>query len=197
MPRSHTGSFGMGSAAGEHPAQTLEELRQALRDNAGGQAPAQPSFPMLAAIPPEVATGTRSRSRGLVSARKLTGEREDKVWTTTKRKGTNREKGRKSLREVPYTYLISFMLPPHLPPTLARLYGTLGYTLKGVVHKPGTFTSKISCHVLLLVVTAPSIEAGGGGGVGDPGPIIVERQWEGRLAYIVGLSGRAQRQPMA
>ncbi|KAF8841054.1 hypothetical protein BDN67DRAFT_577840 [Paxillus ammoniavirescens] len=339
MPRSHTGSFGSGSAAGENPAQTLEELRQALRDNMEGQGypgpHAQPSFSLP--TPPrtqscassisnsslqrendtghdgihphhesatlsrhpstegeysqtrasplrgrplnhtssmrtsrtcspdgtrtarspdagrdtsctrtgraysrfsltsvldavkEVATAARSRSRGFglsedadrgrgrtrVRVGVEEGEGEgadtdgrDNIITGSdkdhshhflgrvlgldhdKEKGHEQGEGWKEFKRGTYTYPISFLLPPHLPPTLARLYGTLDYTLKGVVHRPGTFTSKLSCHVPLLVVTAPSVGAGEGGGVGDPGPIIVERQWEGRLAYIMGLSGR-------
>ncbi|KIK98279.1 hypothetical protein PAXRUDRAFT_702378 [Paxillus rubicundulus Ve08.2h10] len=336
MPRSHTGSFGGGSTAAENPAQTLEELRQALRDNLEGQgySHGQPSFSLP--TPPrthscassisnsslqrdndtahggthihhddstlsrhpsaegeysqtrasplrgrplnhtssmrtsrtcspdgtrtarspdagrdtsstrsgraysrfslssvldavkEVATAARSRSRGFGVGEETdrgrgrtrvrvvveeaerdgvdTDERDNNItgdhsrhflgrvlgldWDHDKEKGHEQGEGWKEFKRGTYTYPISFLLPPHLPPTLVRLYGTLGYTLKGVVHRPGTFTPKLSCHVPLLVVTAPSIGAGEGGGVGDPGPITVERQWEGRLAYIVGLSGR-------
>ncbi|KAH7882072.1 hypothetical protein F5I97DRAFT_1817668 [Phlebopus sp. FC_14] len=89
-----------------------------------------------------------------------------------------------------YTYPISFLLPPSLPPTLTHPRGTLTYTLHGVAHRPGTFTSKLSCQTPVHVVAAPSISTGEGGGAGDPGPVVVERQWEGRLAYMLGLSGR-------
>ncbi|KIJ18092.1 hypothetical protein PAXINDRAFT_167375 [Paxillus involutus ATCC 200175] len=339
MPLSHTGSFAAGSAAGENPAQTLEELRQALRDNLEGQGYpgpyVQPSFSLP--TPPrtlscassisnsslqrendtghdgthphhegstlsrrpstegeysqtrasplrgrplshtssirtsrtcspdgtrtarspdpgrdtsctrtgraysrfsltsvldavkEVATAARSRSRGFGLSEEadrgrgrtrvrvgveegegegadtdgrdniITGGDKDHSYhflgrvlglDYDKEKGHEQGEGWKEFKRGTYTYPISFLLPSHLPPTLVRLYGTLDYTLKGVVHRPGTFTSKLSCHIPLLVVTAPSIGAGEGGGVGDPGPVIVERQWEGQLAYIVGLSGR-------
>ncbi|KAF9228156.1 hypothetical protein BS17DRAFT_763711 [Gyrodon lividus] len=106
------------------------------------------------------------------------------------RQSKEQGEGWKEFKKGTYTYPISFLLPPDLPPTLVRPYGTLTYTLKGVVHRPGTFTSKLSCQAPVLVVAAPSIGAGEGGGAGDPGPVIVERQWEGYLAYVVGLRGR-------
>ena len=62
--------------------------------------------------------------------------------------------------------------------------------MKAVAHRPGTFTSKLSCQVPLLVVAAPAIGAGEGAGAGDPGPLFVEKQWEGKLAYSFGLSSR-------
>jgi hypothetical protein len=87
-----------------------------------------------------------------------------------------------------YSYPISFLLPPHLPPTFSVPYGSLNYAIKGVAHRPGTFTSKLSCQVPLLVVVAPAIGAGEGGGAGDPGPLFIQKQWLDKLAYSFGLS---------
>ena len=87
-----------------------------------------------------------------------------------------------------YSYPISFLLPPHLPPTFSVPYGSLNYAIKGVAHRPGTFTSKLSCQVPLLVVAAPAIGTGEGGGAGDPGPLFIQKQWQDKLAYSFGLS---------
>lgn len=89
-----------------------------------------------------------------------------------------------------YSYPISFLLPPDLPPTFSVPNGSLGYVIKGVAHRPGTFTSKLSCHVPLLIVAAPAIGAEEGNATGDPGPLFVEKQWQGKLAYSFGLSSR-------
>lgn len=89
-----------------------------------------------------------------------------------------------------YSYPISFLLPPNLPPTFSIPRGSLKYTIKGVAHRPGTFTSKLSCQVPLLVVAAPAAGAGEGSGPGDPGPLFFQKQWEGKLAYSFGLSSR-------
>ncbi|KAG8215107.1 hypothetical protein J3R82DRAFT_8558 [Butyriboletus roseoflavus] len=87
-----------------------------------------------------------------------------------------------------YSYPISFLLPPNLPPTLFVPHGSISYNIKAVAHRPGAFTSKLSCQVPLIVVAAPTTGAGEGGG--DPGPLFVQKQWEGKLAYSFGLSSR-------
>ncbi|KAF8548404.1 hypothetical protein OG21DRAFT_1564142 [Imleria badia] len=89
-----------------------------------------------------------------------------------------------------YSYPISFLLPPDLPPTFSLPRGSLDYSIKAVAHRPGAFTSKLSCKVPLLVVAALAVGAGEGAGAGDPGPLFVEKQWEGKLAYSFGLSAR-------
>lgn len=87
-----------------------------------------------------------------------------------------------------YSYPISFLLPPGLPPTFSVPHGSLNYVIKAVAHRPGTFTAKLSCHVPLIVVAAPAIGDGEGGG--DPGPLILQQQWADKLAYSLELSSR-------
>ena len=89
-----------------------------------------------------------------------------------------------------YSYPISFLLPSNLPPTFSAPRGSLDYTIKAATHRPGTFTYKLSCQVPLLVVAAPAAWSGEGGVPGDPGPLNIERQWEGKLAYSLDLSSR-------
>lgn len=83
-------------------------------------------------------------------------------------------------------------LPTNLPPTYKLPCASLSYTLHGVAHRPGTFTPKLTCSTTITVVSAPAISAseGGGGIGGDPGPVSMERVWEGKLGYAIDLSGR-------
>lgn len=87
-----------------------------------------------------------------------------------------------------YNYPISFVLPAHLPPTFSVPNGSLHYTVKGIAHRPGTFTSKLTCQAPLLVVAAPAIGTGEGGVAGDSGPLSIQKQWRDKLAYSFGLS---------
>ncbi|KAG9308109.1 hypothetical protein JVU11DRAFT_12541 [Chiua virens] len=89
-----------------------------------------------------------------------------------------------------YSYPISFLLPPNLPPSFTVPHGSLTYAIKGVAHRPGTFASKFSCHVPLSVVAAPALGAGESSSPGESGPLLIQKQWEGKLAYTFGLSSR-------
>ncbi|KAI6046634.1 hypothetical protein EDC04DRAFT_2629047 [Pisolithus marmoratus] len=108
------------------------------------------------------------------------------------RKHKDHGEGWKEFREGTYTYPIVFPLPPHLPPTYKLPWASLSYTLRAIVHRPGAFTSKMTCSKPFIVVSAPAVSTseGGSGGPGDPGPVAVERVWEGKLGYGIELSGR-------
>lgn len=107
------------------------------------------------------------------------------------RKHKDHGEGWKEFREGTYTYPIVFPLPPHLPPTYKLPWASLSYTLRAVVHRPGAFTSKMTCTKPFVVIAAPAVSTSeGGGNSGDPGPVSVERVWEGRLGYAIELSGR-------
>ncbi|KAI6117983.1 hypothetical protein F5141DRAFT_1095198 [Pisolithus sp. B1] len=107
------------------------------------------------------------------------------------RKHKDHGEGWKEFREGTYTYPIVFPLPPHLPPTYRLPWASLSYTLRAVVHRPGAFTSKMTCTKSFIVISAPAVSTSeGGGSSGDPGPVSVERLWEGKLGYAIELSGR-------
>ncbi|KAI5983894.1 hypothetical protein EDD15DRAFT_2313018 [Pisolithus albus] len=107
------------------------------------------------------------------------------------RKHKDHGEGWKEFREGTYTYPIVFPLPPHLPPTYKLPWASLSYTLRAVVHRPGAFTSKMTCTKPFVVIAAPAVSTSeGGGNSGDPGPVSVERVWEGRLGYAIELSSR-------
>ncbi|KAL4071650.1 hypothetical protein V8B97DRAFT_2007174 [Scleroderma yunnanense] len=110
--------------------------------------------------------------------------------------GRKQGEGWKEFKKGTYTYPIVLPLPPNLPPSYTLPWACLSYTLRGVAHRPGAFTSKLACSTPFIVVSAPTVsgsEGGGGMGAGlpgDPGPVTVERIWEARLGYAVELSGR-------
>ncbi|KAG6332319.1 hypothetical protein ID866_6772 [Astraeus odoratus] len=95
-----------------------------------------------------------------------------------------------------HTYPIIIPFPANLPPTYKLPCASLSYSLRGVAHRPGAFAAKLTCSTPFVVVSAPAVSASeGGGGIGagppgDPGPITVERIWDGKLGYAVELSGR-------
>ncbi|KIN95897.1 hypothetical protein M404DRAFT_293908 [Pisolithus tinctorius Marx 270] len=119
----------------------------------------------------------------------LDGDAEDDAGRGRKHK--DHGEGWKEFREGTYTYPIVFPLSPHLPPTYKLPWASLSYTLRAVVHRPGAFTSKMTCSKPFIVVSAPAVSTSEGGGAsGDPGPVSIDRVWEGRLGYSIELPGR-------
>lgn len=84
-----------------------------------------------------------------------------------------------------YTYPISFTIPNNSPPTIECDYGSMIWKLKAEVHRPGAFTPKLTAQREVLVVSAPCEED-----TEDSENIIIERQWESQLQYLITISGR-------
>ncbi|KAG0702860.1 hypothetical protein DFH29DRAFT_919320 [Suillus ampliporus] len=65
--------------------------------------------------------------------------------------------------------------------------GTYTYpiSLKAEVHRPGAFTQKLTVQREVLVIAAP-----GEDDTEDSENIIIERQWESQLQYLIAISGR-------
>ncbi|GBE80744.1 hypothetical protein BKA93DRAFT_236116 [Sparassis latifolia] len=93
--------------------------------------------------------------------------------------------GWKEFRKGVYTYPISFAIPAMSPPTLNCDYGTVSWNLKAYAHRPGTFTSKLSATQEITVVACP-----GEDDTEESESIIVERQWETQMQYLISISGR-------
>ncbi|KAL1746644.1 hypothetical protein HDZ31DRAFT_33689 [Schizophyllum fasciatum] len=85
-----------------------------------------------------------------------------------------------------YTYPISFTIPGDAPPTLRCDYGSVVWRLKANVHRPGTFTSKLSDTREVMMIHCPMEED-----TEDTENIIVERQWDQQLQYLITISGRS------
>lgn len=93
--------------------------------------------------------------------------------------------GWKEFKKGTYTYPISFTIPNNSPPTIECDYGSMIWRLKAEVHRPGAFTSKLTAQREVLVVAAPCEED-----TEDSESIIIERQWESQLQYLIAISGR-------
>ena len=85
-----------------------------------------------------------------------------------------------------YTYPISFAIPANSPPTLQVDYGSVTWRLKAVVHRPGTFKTKLTAAQDITVVASP-----GEDDTEDSESIIVERQWDTQMQYLIAISGRS------
>ncbi|PPQ87441.1 hypothetical protein CVT25_008177 [Psilocybe cyanescens] len=85
-----------------------------------------------------------------------------------------------------YTYPISFTIPSNAPPTMQCDYGSVGWRLKANVHRPGAFKSKMTATREVITIACPTEED-----TEDTENIIVERQWEQQLQYLISVSGRS------
>jgi arrestin-related trafficking adapter 3/6 len=78
------------------------------------------------------------------------------------------------------------MVPGNTPPTLECPYGNVTWRLKGQVHRPGTFSHKLSALREVILIASP-----GEDDTEDTENIIIERQWDGQLQYLISISGRS------
>lgn len=85
-----------------------------------------------------------------------------------------------------YTYPISFAIPANTPPTLHCDYGSVTYRLKATVHRPGTFTSKLTTSREVTLIACP-----GEDDLDESDNVVVQRQWETQMHYVIVISGRA------
>ncbi|KAF8518444.1 hypothetical protein JB92DRAFT_2828728 [Gautieria morchelliformis] len=92
----------------------------------------------------------------------------------------------KEFRRGTYTYPVSFAIPATSPPTVHCDYGAVRYHLKAVVHRPGALTPKLVTTREATVVSSPSEDD-----AEETHSIIVERQWDDQLRYLIALSGRS------
>ncbi|KAH9485509.1 Arrestin-related trafficking adapter 3 [Psilocybe cubensis] len=97
-----------------------------------------------------------------------------------------RSDGWKEFKKGTYTYPISFTIPANAPPTMQCDYGSVGWKLKASVHRPGAFKSKMTAVREVITVACPTEED-----TEDTENIIVERQWEQQLQYLISISGRS------
>ncbi|KAI0090703.1 hypothetical protein BDY19DRAFT_886993 [Irpex rosettiformis] len=96
------------------------------------------------------------------------------------------EIGWKEFRKGVYTYPVSFAIPSGSPPTMACEFGMVTWRLKAYAHRPGTFTTKLSAGREVVVVASPSEDD-----TEDSESIIVERQWDTQMQYLITISGRS------
>ncbi|TFY60898.1 hypothetical protein EVJ58_g4850 [Rhodofomes roseus] len=94
--------------------------------------------------------------------------------------------GWKEFKKGTYTWPISFAIPAASPPTLHCDLGHVIWKLKAYAHRPGTFTTKMSAAQEITVVACPSEDD-----LEETDSIIVERQWDTQMQYLITVSGRS------
>src|SRR5882762_6636332 len=72
-----------------------------------------------------------------------------------------------------------------MPPTLECDFGTVQWRLKAHVHRPGTFTSKLTASRHVILVASPSEDD-----VEGMESAVIERFWDDQLQYLISISGR-------
>lgn len=90
------------------------------------------------------------------------------------------------LRKGSYTYPISFAIPGDSPPSLSTEFGAVTYRLKATVHRPGTFTHKLTTSREVVLIASP-----GEDDLEESDNITVQREWDSQMHYAIIISGRA------
>lgn len=85
-----------------------------------------------------------------------------------------------------YNYPISFAIPPNSPPTIHGDFGAVTYRLKATVHRVGTLTPNFSEDLEVAMIATPQEDD-----MEETENILVERQWEDQMRYLIALSGKA------
>ncbi|KAI8970803.1 hypothetical protein BD414DRAFT_540689 [Trametes punicea] len=94
--------------------------------------------------------------------------------------------GWKEFRRGVYTYPVSFAIPANSPPSLSVDYGSVTWKLKAVVHRPGAFKAKLQTSQEITVIATPCEDD-----TEESESIIVERQWDTQMQYLIAISGRS------
>ncbi|KAG8949391.1 hypothetical protein FRC04_008626 [Tulasnella sp. 424] len=119
---------------------------------------------------------SRGRDRTVVgklsSALGLEEDRKDGEWKEFK-KGT-------------YNWPVSFVIPPDSPPSIRCDYGSVTYRIRAQATRAGTFTSKLVANTEVAVISCPSADD-----LEESESIIVEREWDNNLRYLISLSGKS------
>jgi len=92
----------------------------------------------------------------------------------------------KEFKKGVYHYPISFTIPSSTPPTIHADFGSVVYKLKAVVHRSGALTANLFEEKEVRMVACP-----GEDDTEESENVIVERQWEDQLRYLVALSGKS------
>jgi hypothetical protein len=94
-----------------------------------------------------------------------------------------------TFRSGTYNYPVSFQLPSTLPPSIQCDFGSVHYRLRATVHRPGSFSHRLTTTVPIDVICMPDEED-----ADDGDAIVVERQWDindhPQLRYLLSIGGR-------
>ena len=85
-----------------------------------------------------------------------------------------------------FNYPFSIPLPSNLPPTLHADFGSNAYSIRAHVHRAGPLTSNLSSEMEVTLVHAPDEN-----GSEEVESIVVERNWEDALRYMIVVMGKS------
>ena len=85
-----------------------------------------------------------------------------------------------------YNWPISFTIPSDTPPTLQCEYGSVSYKLRAHVARPGALRPDFTNTTEIQLVACPRDDD-----TEDIESIIVEREWDNQLRYLITLSGKS------
>lgn len=146
-------------------------------------------------------SASRSRTRGRNAGTKLLGlGKEDGLGdrsSSRDRHGKGRAaafgledeevgEGWREFRKGMYHYPISFTIPVSTPPTIHADFGSVVYRLKATVTRSGALTSNLSDEKEVMMIACPGEDE-----TDVAENVVVERQWEEQLRYLVALSGKS------
>jgi Arrestin (or S-antigen), C-terminal domain/Arrestin (or S-antigen), N-terminal domain len=94
--------------------------------------------------------------------------------------------GGKEFPKGTFNYPFSIPLPSNLPPTLHADFGSNAYSIRAHVHRAGPLTSNLSSEMEVTLVHAPDEN-----GSEEVESIVVERNWEDALRYMIVVMGKS------
>lgn len=119
---------------------------------------------------------TRGRSNGL---KLLNGMESSAV---REEQGSSWREFRKGV----YNYPIAFSIPADSPPTIHADFGSVVYRLRATVFRAGALSPNFVDEQEVTLVASPTEED-----TEETENVIVERQWEDQMSYLIALSGKA------
>lgn len=97
-----------------------------------------------------------------------------------------KQKGYRVFEPGEYYYNFELPIPQSLPETISAAFGSVKYTLEGVVERPGAFKSNLTGTTEVKIVRAASDN-----NLESSEPIAITRDWEDQLHYEIVIAGKA------
>lgn len=160
-------------------------------DGAPSRSSRNPSMIRESSIDLEYGRGrTRARdqdsSKGKDKERSTLGRIGGALGLDVETKQAKHDENWKEFKKGSYTYPISFAIPGDSPPSFSTEFGSITYQLKATVHRPGTFTHKLTASREVVLIASP-----GEDDLDESDNIVVQREWDSQMHYAIIISGRA------
>ncbi|KAK0567048.1 hypothetical protein OC861_002919 [Tilletia horrida] len=166
---------------------------------ASAPAPLQPSTSSLALSPTSSKDGHRKSATGstlknlidglLLPEKSTANNNHDDDPNGSSSSTTSSSTDWKLFKPGLYQFPINVQLPPDLPPTLKADFGHNAYFLRALVRRVGLLTPNLLAEKEVILIHSPE-EDGGATNTDATDLIVVQREWESSLAYMVVVSGK-------